>query len=177
MTWVRIERLLFIFSRCVGLCGLSILLLLAVFIIIDIVIRWLLNTPYEGVGDISRVLLPIIISSCFPIGLLQHRHVTIRFLGKSLGPHWEAWFNLFGGICLVLFFSLIAWQFTLYTIELQAVGEHTWVIQIPMTPWWWVTTCIMASCVPLQALRVVFDFIRDVTGRGAPQSYKEGMQF
>ena len=177
MSWAQIERWLFIFSRWVALCGLSILLLLALFIIVDIVMRWLLNTPYEGVGDISRVLLPIIVSSCFPIGLLQQRHVTIRFLGKSLGPHWEATFNLFGGILFLLFFSLVAWQFTLYTIELQAVGEHTWVIQIPMAPWWWVTTGIMASCVPLQALRVVANFIRDVTGRGAPQGLEEGMQF
>ena len=177
MTWVRIERWLFIFSRWVALCGLSILLLLALFIIVDIVMRWFLNTPYEGVGDIYRELLPIIISSCFPIGVLQHRHVTIRFLGKSLGPHWEAYFNLFGGILFLLFFSLIAWQFTLYTIELQAVGEYTWVIQIPLAPFWWFTTCVMASCVPLQALLVVSNFIRDVTGRGAPQGFKEGTQF
>ncbi len=177
MSWAQIERWLFIFSRWVALCGLSSLLLLALFIIVDIVMRWLLNTPYEGVGDISRVLLPIIVSSCFPIGLLQHRHITIRLLGRTLGPHCEACFNFFGGIALLLFLSLVAWQFTLYTVELQAVGEYTWVIQLPMAPWWWVTTCVMASCVPLQALLVVSNFIRDVTGRGAPQSFKEGTQF
>ncbi len=177
MNRVKIEGGLFLFSRWVGLCCLLLLLLLSLFILGEIMMRWLLNTPYEGVGDISRLLLPIIVSSCFPIGLLQHRHVTIRLLGRTLGPHWEAWFNLFGGIALLLFFALVAWQFTLYTVELAAVGEHTWVIQIPMAPWWWVTTCVMASCVPLQGLLVISNFIRDVTDRESPRDLGERLQF
>ena len=171
------ERGLYLFSRWVALCGLTILLLLALFIIGDIVMRWLWDKPYEGVGDISRVLLPIIVTSCFPIGLLEHRHVTIRFLGKTLGQPWEAYLNLFGGILLLLFFSLVAWQFALYTMELQSVGEHTWVIQIPMAPWWWITTCVVASCVPLQALLVFTNFFRDVTDRSAPPELEEEMPF
>lgn len=177
MRRAQMEKALYLFSRWVALGGLSILLLLALLIIADILMRWLLGKPYEGVGDLSRVLLPIIVTSCFPIGLLEHRHVTIRFLGKTLGHPWEAYLNLFGGILLLLFFSLVAGQFVLYAMELQSVGEHTWVIQIPMAPWWWITTVVMACCIPLQAVLVFAEFYRDMTGRISARKIEEGIQF
>ncbi|NIO11785.1 MAG: TRAP transporter small permease subunit, partial [Deltaproteobacteria bacterium] len=80
---------------------------------------------------------------CFPISLLQRQHVTIQFLGRILGDRWELSLNFFGGLLLALFFGLVAWQFTVYTLELQNVGEHTWVVQIPLAPWWWITTLVV----------------------------------
>lgn len=174
---VRLERWLYIFTRWVALFGLIILLLFALFIMGDILMRWLFSAPYEGVVDLSRVLLPVIVSTCFPIALLQRQHITIRFLGSALGPRRETWFDLFGASALLLFFVLVAWQFVLHTADLQAVGEYTWVIQLPMAPWWWVTTSVMASCVPLQGLIVVSQFVRAVTGRGAEQGLADAPKF
>ncbi len=175
-TLVRLERWLYIFTRWVALFGLIILLLFALFIMGDVMMRWLFSAPYEGVVDFSSVLLPVIVSTCFPIALLQRQHITIRFLGRALGPSRETWFDLFGASALLLFFVLVAWQFVLYTADMQAVGEYTWVIQLPMAPWWWVTTFVMASCVPLQGLIVVSQFVRAVTGR-ADQGLADAPKF
>lgn len=162
------------FSRWVALCGLSILLIFALFVVGEIVFRWLFDLPYEGVGDISRVLLPIVISCCFPISLLQRQHVTIQFLGHLLGRRWEASFNLLGGLLLTVFFALIAWQFTSYTLELQHVGEHTWVVQFPLAPGWWITTLVVWTCIPIQAMLTLATFHRHLSRRGPTQDSKEG---
>ena len=177
MLWLRLQRELDVAARWVAFSGLIILLLLALVIMGDVVMRWLFNAPYEGVVDFSGVLLPLIVSACFPIALVRRQHITIRFLGRAIGSRTAAWFDFFGASTLLLFLVLVAWQFILYTADMQAVGEHTWVIQLPMAPWWWVTTSVMASCVPLQGLIVVSHFVRAVTGSGAEQGLADVPEF
>jgi TRAP-type C4-dicarboxylate transport system permease small subunit len=170
MQWFSLKRWLTIFTQWVALFGLILLLILALFILSDVIMRWLFNAPYAGVLDISQLLLPVIVSTCFPIAVLQRHHITIRFLGKAAGPRGETWLECFGSLVFLLFLTLVAWQFILHTADMQAAGEHTWVIQLPMAPWWWITTAMMTSCVPLQGLIVVSHFVRAVTGRIAEQS-------
>ncbi len=177
MQWFSLERWLTIFTRWVAFFGLILLLILALFILGDVIMRWLFNAPYAGVLDISQLLLPVIVSTCFPIAALQRHHVTIRFLGRALGPGRQAWFDLFGASVLLLFFVLVTWQFILHTADMQAAGEHTWVIQLTMAPWWWVTTAMMASCVPLQVLIVLSYFVRAVTGKGDDRDPLSSLEF
>ena len=177
MYWSRLERGLTVCTRWVALFGLIILLLFALLVMGDVTMRWLFRAPYEGVVDLSRVLLPVIISTCFPIALLQRQHITIRFLGRALGPRREAWLDLFGASALLLFFALVAWRFVIDTADMQAVGEYTWVIKLPMAPWWWVTTAVIASCVPLQGLIVISHLVQALTGRGAEQGLVHTPEF
>ena len=172
MHWFYLEKRLTAFTRWLAFLGFFLLLLLSLIIVIDIFMRWLFHAPLAGTGDISKVLLPVIVSTCFPIAVHQRRHVTIRFLGNSLGPRRGTYLELFGSLVLLVFLLLMSWQLILHTAEMQAAREHTWVIQILMAPWWWVTTAIMASCLPLQSFIVLSCLIRVVTGRspdGAPQ--------
>jgi len=164
---LQLERWSYISARWVAFCGLTLLLLFAFFVMGDVMMRWLFSTPYEGVVDLSSVLLPVIVATCFPVALLRRQHVTIRFLGKTFGPRAEAWFDLFGASALLLFLVLVVWQFFLHTEDMQAVGEHTWVIHLPMAPWWWVATSVLAFCVPVQGLLVVSHFVRAVKGEGS----------
>ncbi len=173
MQWFSLERWFTIFTRWVAFFGLILLLILTLFILSDVIMRGLFNAPYAGVLDISQLLLPVIVSTCFPIAVLQRRHVTIRFLGKALGPRGEIWLECFGSLVFLLFLILVTWQFILHTADMQAAGEHTWVIQFAMAPWWWVTTAMMTSCVPLQGLIVLSDFVKAVTGRIAEQGFAD----
>jgi len=177
MQWFSLERWLTIFTRWVALFGLILLLLLALFIVSDIIMRWLFHATFAGVLDLSAVLLPVIVATCFPIAVLQRQHVTIRFLGKALGPRREIWLELFGSLVLLLFLILMTWQFILHTADMQALGDHTWVIQISMAPWWWTTTTLMASCIPLQALIAISQFTRAATGRRAEQRPPNSFEF
>jgi hypothetical protein len=50
---------------------------------------------------------------------------------------------------------LMAWQFWLYTDQLIADGETTWVLNWPVSPWWRAVTILIIICVPVTALTVI----------------------
>ena len=49
----------------------------------------------------------------------------------------------------LIIFSLMAWQFWLYTDQLILDGESTWVLSWPVSPWWRVVTILIIICVPV----------------------------
>ena len=85
----------------------------------------------------------IVIASCFPAGLMQRHNITIRFLGRAIGRCRRV-----AGVHRrtrdARIFSLLTWQFVLYAAELGRNGRTTLTLEMPIAPWWWLATAIMA---------------------------------
>jgi hypothetical protein len=47
---------------------------------------------------------------------------------------------------------LLAWQFIVYTIDLDARGQTTWVVQLPVAPWWTAVSFFTVLCVAVQLI-------------------------
>ena len=45
---------------------------------------------------------------------------------------------------------MLAWRFVFMTAVFQVNRRVTETIEMPVAPWWWVTTAIMVLCVPIQ---------------------------
>ena len=63
-------------------------------------------------------------------------------------------------------FALLVWQFFYLTLDLQANNRTTRTIEMPLAPWWWITTAIMAFCVPVQAWVLLSRLDDAIRGRG-----------
>lgn len=146
----------------VGFCGLVAVSLLTM---VDGLSRHLGLPRITGFTDFGQVFFAVIIACCFPIGLLRNQNVTITFLGKALGRRAERWLNAFGALVTLAFFTFVAWQFALYTLDITESGRTTRTILMPLAPWWWVTSVIIATTVPVQAWVTVARFAEAATGR------------
>ena len=117
-------------------------------------LRWwarYLNAPrIHGLKDYGEVVYPLVIASCFPAGLLRQTNVTVRVFGKVGGGRFNAWLETFSALVVLFFFSILAWQLSKLTGKYADAGRTTRTIGIPLAPWWWITTAIMATCVPVQ---------------------------
>ena len=151
-------------ARGLALFGLVGLVVLTVITIADVLMRWLLNAPIDGVADIGRLIVAINISAFFPLALAERHHIAIEFLGKALGPRIHAWLDAIGAAVTSVFFLLLGWQFILYTGELQSSGETTWLLGIPVAPWWAVTTAFLLICVPVQVIVLLARFRAAMAG-------------
>lgn len=120
----------------------------------DVLGRWLFDSPIVGVRDTASLFIAIIIASAMPACILEQRHITVRFLGKFLGPRWNAVFDLFGNLATLIIFTIMTWQFWLYTNDLVVENAMTLVVNWPFAPWWRITTILIAFCVPLQLIRL-----------------------
>jgi TRAP-type C4-dicarboxylate transport system permease small subunit len=137
---------------------------IATAIVVDVLMRWLFNAPILGVDDLSIYVLAVVVSSFLPAGLVQERFVTIRFLGKALGPGSTLWLEVFGGLCTLAFFVLLAWKILFYTVDVTRSGLASIVLQLPQAPWWWMVTVIFFICIPVQAIILVKKLLKAIRG-------------
>jgi TRAP-type C4-dicarboxylate transport system permease small subunit len=146
----RLESEVVRFSRIISLIGLFGLLLLSCITMGEVFLRSAFDYPILGVSDISQLLVVVVVASCFPLVSAEKRHIKIQVLGKLLGKRAYDWLEAFSALVSLVFFTLLTWQLWLYSSELAASSETTWIILLPTAPWWRAATCLMALCIPNQ---------------------------
>lgn len=138
------------YSETVAILGLIGLIAVTLLTIGDVLLRWLFLAPIDGLHEVTRLLYAIIMASFFPIALANRNHISIRFLGKWLGPGISAKLDAFGDMVTFIFFVLVGWQFIVFTGELMENNEITWILAWPVAPWWGLATMLLLLCIPVQ---------------------------
>ncbi|HJO86927.1 MAG TPA: TRAP transporter small permease [Rhodospirillales bacterium] len=128
---------------------------MAIMTITDVLMRWLLNSPIDGVADAGRLIVAVIIASFFPAALAEKHHISIAFLGSWLGQRAKSWLEVMASIVTSIFFTILGWQFVVYTIDLHQNSETTWLLGWPVAPWWGVASLFIVICVPVQLIVVL----------------------
>jgi TRAP-type C4-dicarboxylate transport system permease small subunit len=139
-------------ARFCALFGMLFLVALALITNVDVFMRWMFNNPIDGVTDVAPLMVAIVIASFFPFALAGRHHISITFIGNLLGPKGRAWLEATVALVTLAFFALLAWQFIVYTIDLDARGQTTWVVQLPVAPWWTVVSFFTVLCVAVQLI-------------------------
>ena len=137
---------------------------IAAAIVVDIFMRVIFNAPILGVDDLSIYILAVVVASFFPAGLAREKFVTIRFLGRALGPRYNLWLEVFGSVCTLAMFIILAWKIFYYTVEVTRSGLATIVLQLPQAPWWWIVTVIFVLCIPVQFIVLTNKFLKALKG-------------
>jgi TRAP-type C4-dicarboxylate transport system permease small subunit len=146
----NIEKSIRRITEIIALIGLFLLLIQAVAIVIDVLLRLFLNSPVFGMEDINQLLISVILASFFPILLINSKNITIDFLGQILGEKIKVWLDALGQLVTLLLFVLVVWQLTIFSIEVS--NQHTLILQVPIAPFWWLTSGLIALCLPAQLL-------------------------
>jgi TRAP-type C4-dicarboxylate transport system permease small subunit len=146
----RQERQLDRWTRRIATIGFTGLVIIAVLTMVDSMARYLWLPRIPGFSDFNQVIFAVVIATCFPAGLLRANNITIRFLGSALGRGPQRWLEVFGAALTLAFFSMLAWRFVFMTADFQVNHRVTETVEMPVAPWWWLTTAIMVLCVPVQ---------------------------
>lgn len=142
--------LLVALTRWTVIVGFTGLLVMAALTMTDAVLRYLSAPRIPGFGDMGEVVFALVIASCFPAGLLREQNIQITLLVERLGPRSRAWAELLGAALTLVVFAFIAVQFVFMTADLQSAGRTTSTVRLPVAPWWWLTTLVMLSTLPVQ---------------------------
>ncbi len=129
--------------------------------------RYLGAPRMSGFSDYGELVFPIVVASCFPAGLLRQTNITVRVLGKVIGPRAQMWIEVFAALVTLAFFCVLVWQFWILTGNYASAGRSTRTIEMSLAPWWIVTTAIMTLCVPVQVY-VVWSWLRAAATGAAP---------
>jgi TRAP-type C4-dicarboxylate transport system permease small subunit len=142
-------------TRLAGIVSMAGLFLIALLTVVDVGLRWLFNAPIEGQSDIAEALLPIIIAATFVSAAWGRPHVGIRFAGAVLGRTVRRILDVLSDLSIAVFLALIVIQFWNYAGEIADEHRQTWVLQIPLYPFWYATAVLLGITTAVQLLNVV----------------------
>ena len=151
-------------ARLVALIGLSGLIILSLMTIADVLMRWLFNSPIYGVIDLSAVAMAVIIAACMPAALAEKNHIVIRLAGGLGGRRVNAVLEAFGQSVMFAVFAIMVWQFWIFVAQTKAAGTTTYILAIPLWPWWGLATVLLTLCLPVHAVVVMRELVAAVRG-------------
>lgn len=139
------------------------LLLMAIVILVDVTLRWLVNRPLVGLEDITKLLVIVVVTACFPACALKRGNVTIRFLGEGLGARAARVLDAFGAVLFLVFLTLVAWQLGRYAVGVAEMGETTWVLRISVAPAFGVAAGLLGISALIQVVVTTTTLVRAIT--------------
>lgn len=167
---IRLEHFVREFSKWLALLGLLGLVALALVTIADVMMRWLFASPIDGVSDLYRLIIAVVVASFFPSAFAERSHIAIHFLSAILRTRGRRIMAAFAALVTFGYACVLAWQLVRYTGEVYATGETTWLLGISVTPWWMAATAFIVLCVPVQLVV----FMVEASGRAGDAANDPG---
>jgi TRAP-type C4-dicarboxylate transport system permease small subunit len=149
------------FSKWLAMLGLIGLVVLAMLTIADVMMRWLFSDPLDGISDLYRLLVALVVASFFPSAFAERGHISINFLSAILPRAGRKAVAVLASIVTLAFTGVIGWQFILYCMEVYEAGETTWLLGISVTPWWMGVTALLLLSIPVQLMVLLADLASD----------------
>lgn len=137
-------------TQAIALLGFFGLVALALLTFYDGTARSMNAPRLSGFSDYSEIIYPIVIASCFPASLLRQSNISVHLFSSIASQRVNSWIEVFAAFITLVFFVILGWQFIEMTIYYANAGRTSYTIEIPLAPWWWLTTAIMLMCSLIQ---------------------------
>lgn len=157
------ERVVSAVASGLAVAGLTLLLIMATFTMLDGMLRAFANYPLDFVREIGDLIAAISGAACLPIALLRESNIVLKSLGKVLPALLARGVDLLAALVVEVVMIGMAWQFWLYGVKALRAGEVTWMLNLPRAPFWFVVDGILYFAVLAQAVVVLRRF------RGVPE--------
>jgi len=137
--------------RIARLCGLiagAALLMVALAITVDILLRWSISAPIKGLYELTELTFVPIIALGLVFTNAHRGHVTMGIMTHLTGR--ELGLNLITSILTALTFTLLSWFMYHHAGLKSGYGETTLVLLVPVAPFWYLGTAMMALATLVQ---------------------------
>lgn len=152
MILMRMERAAFLAARALAAAGLLLLLAFATARLADGLMRWLAGAPITAVRDLDGLVAAVSVACCFPIALLERSNITIRFIESFWSVKASQAFDALAAALITLIMVLIAWEFLVYAGQEASAGDTTWMLGIPVAPFWYLIDAIFWCAAAVQTI-------------------------
>ncbi|HXL30410.1 MAG TPA: TRAP transporter small permease subunit [Bradyrhizobium sp.] len=152
-----------------AVAGLSLLLILAVFTLLDGLLRAIANTPIDLVREIGDMIAAICGACCLPIVLLHRNNIVLRLFDRILPPWGVRGIDTLAALVVEIVMIGMAWQFGLFGMKTMRAGDVTWLLNWPKAPFWFVVDGVLWVAVAVQTF-VLIEEVLGVRERREPES-------
>lgn len=125
LAWVR--------SGIVFLGGMM-LLVMMVMTVVDVIGRYIFNSPLGGAGELTELLLVSVIFMGLPAVTLEKEHVTVDLVTARMPPWLERWRIRATGLLSAVILVMVGWQLFVHAGRIGAYGDVSTTLRIPISP-------------------------------------------
>lgn len=154
------------FCRFLAWAAVLVLLAASLAITLDVALRFLFSSPLHGLEDIVSLIVIIAVTACFPAAFALRTNITVRMLGKALGPAVSARLELFGQAVALVFIVLVAWQ--LWQHVGDQAGRVSFILALPVQWAWQVAASLAVVAAIVQAIVVLVHMVAAWRGEPLP---------
>ena len=155
-------------ANTLAVAGLSLLLLLAIFTLLDGLLRAIANRPIDLVREIGDMVAAVCATCCLPIVLLHRNNIVLRIFDRLAPPSGVRVIDTPAALVVEIVMVGIAWQFYLFAVKTQRAGDVTWLLNWPKAPFWFAVDAILWGAVLVQG----FVLVEEMTGSRTPTEPK-----
>ena len=163
----RLDRSAWVAARLLAIIGLLILLGYAVVSLADGALRTLANHPIPAVRDMGGLIAAVAVACCMPLGFLERSNIVIRLCQQFVGPRVAHILDAIAAVAVAGIVGLIAWQVSLYAFKEVAAQDTTFMLFIPVAPFWFAVAAMLVVTALVQCLIAAIEI---ATCRGIDQN-------
>lgn len=126
------------------LLGLLLLALTSV-TFVDVVGRYLINTPLPGGPELTELLVMAVVFGGLPALCLDDGHVTADLFIQNLGPRAQVWQLGLARLASAAVLGVACWQLWRIGMRLSGYGQTTVFLKIPLGPVAYLASAICAA--------------------------------
>ena len=161
-------------TRRVAFAGVIAMLAIALITTADVLLRWLANSPINGLNEIVGMSMAVAVAATFPAGASQRVNLTIDLLQNRVSERALAWMKVGGALLLLVFYALLAWRIGVYAQKLQARGAETIFVQLPTAPFVWAIAGFVAISALVQTVALFVSVRYAMAGVAGPDGWSIG---
>jgi TRAP-type C4-dicarboxylate transport system permease small subunit len=161
MSMVTFRKMVSGAANALAVAGLSLLLILAAFTVIDGLLRAFANYPLDLIREVGDLVAAICGAACLPITLLHRANITLRAFSNAFPARAVVTIDSFAAVVVEILMIAMAWQFYLFSVKTMRAGDVTWLLNIPKAPFWFAVDGILWVAVAVQT----FVLIEEIAGR------------
>jgi len=114
--------------------GGTMLLVMMALTIVDVIGRYIFNSPLAGAGELTELILVSVIFMGLPAVTLEKEHTTVDLFTARM-PDWtEPWRALAIGVFSAVVLGTIGWQLWVHAGRIGAYGDVSTTLRIPIAP-------------------------------------------
>ena len=134
-------------SRVAGVVAIVFLLVMMLFTVTDVILRYFFNAPIFGTYEMVELLLIVAGTWAMAACQIERRHITVGLLVERLPHRYQVVIRSIALFLSLGLYAIITWQMIDYGLTIQAAGGVTPIERIPLAPSIYATAaCTLLMC-------------------------------
>ncbi len=158
----RLERFCVVATRPIASLGVAGMLTAAGATVLDVLMRWLFNSPFPALNELVGMLFAVAISATVPAGVANKVNLRIDLLSRFMTRRLGMWLDAVGGLFLLTFFTVLSWQIYVYAGQLASQGRGTVMLGLPEAPFIYAVAALLAIGSLVQIIVMLNQFRRAI---------------